>query len=138
MNASRRWLILVTGVVLVLAVAVAVYPSFSQFERGPLTELSLQPQAVLLPEGNDPRDVMVGVHWLEAGWCKGQFSVRATETTTEVRVGTVVSRLYANDVCAGMGTSNNMAWADLTLASPLGSRAVVRNSDGARLPVLAS
>lgn len=105
---------------------------------GPLTEESLQPQVVsLLPEGNDPRVISIGVTWTEPGWCVGQFQVKATETATEVRVGTVVSRLNANDMCAGVGTAGNMAWADLRLASPLGSRAVIRDSDGAALPVFA-
>jgi hypothetical protein len=137
MHLTRRWLVILTTSAVVVAVLVAVYPSVAQLARGRLTESSLEPRAVmLLPEGNDPRVVMVGVTWSESGWCVGQFHVTSTETTTDVRVGTVVSRLYENDVCAGVGTVNNMAWADLTLKAPLGSRVVVRTSDDVVLPVV--
>jgi hypothetical protein len=37
--------------------------------------------------------------------------------------------------CAGLGTAENLAWADFRLTSPLGDRVVVRDSDGSALPV---
>jgi hypothetical protein len=139
MNVTRPRLIAVAATALVVGtVAAVVFLGVQQLARSRVTEVSLQPQAVrLLGEGGDPLVVMVGVTWREDGYCSGQFHVKATETTTEVRVGTVVSRLYSNRACAGLGTVNNMAWAELTLASPLGMRVVVRNSDGVVLPVLA-
>jgi hypothetical protein len=75
------------------------------------------------------------VRWTKEGWCIGQFTVQATETPTEVRVGTVTSREYPDGSCAGVGTADNMAGAELRLASPLGDRIVIRESDGARLPI---
>jgi hypothetical protein len=109
--------------------------------RGPLsrlglTELELQPQsAARLGEGGDPLIIMIGVRWTKEGWCSGQFTVHGTETATEVHVSNVISREYRYGSCAGLGTLNNMAWADLRLSAPLGNRVVIRNSDGARLPV---
>jgi hypothetical protein len=78
---------------------------------------------------------MVGVLWSKDGYCSGQFTVDGTETATEIRVGTVVSREHSGGTCSGLGTMDNMAWAELRLASPLGDRVVVRDSDGARLPL---
>src|ERR1700704_6156109 len=99
MDPARRRLIVWIAVAAVLAVAAAVYPKVKEMARGPLSEKSLQPQAVsLLPEGNDPRVISIGVTWTESGWCVGQFQATAIETKTEVRLGTVVSRLYANDM----------------------------------------
>jgi len=96
-----------------------------------------QPEAVrLLGEGGDPLVIMIGVTWSQEGYCSGQFSVQATETASEVRVGTVVSReSRGGGGCAGLGTLNGMAWTDLRLASPLDRRVVVRASDGQRLPI---
>src|SRR5262245_20021238 len=102
-----------------------------------VTETQLEPQAVLLlGEHGDPLVIMIGVTWTKDGWCSGQFTVTATETATEVHVGTVTSREYKGGACAGLGTLNNMAWADVHLASPLGDRVVIRDSDGAHLPIL--
>jgi hypothetical protein len=81
---------------------------------------------------------MVAVTWTEAGWCLGQFQAQAKETSTEVRLGAVISREHSQGACAGMGTGCNMAWAYLTLKSPLGTRTVVRISDGAVLQVQAA
>jgi hypothetical protein len=124
------------GIVMAAFAAAVVYgPHY--FDH--VTEDALRPVGVmLLPPGNDPRGVMVAVTWTEQGWCSGQFHAQATETSTEVRLGAVVSRLHSAGVCAGMGTACHMAWADLTLKSPLGTRIVVRASDGAVLPVQAA
>ena len=109
------------------------------FARGRVTETYLQPQAIrLLGEGGDPLVVMVGVLWAKDGYCSGQFTARATETATEIRVGTVKSREHSSGDCAGVGTWEDMAFAELRLASPVGDRVVVRDSDGASLPILAS
>jgi len=107
------------------------------YQRSGVTATSLQPQAVrLLPPGNDPRGVRVGVTWLKDGWCVGEFQAQATETATEVRLGSVIDRQSPHGICAGVGTANNMAWTDLTLKAPLGNRLVVRSSDGVTLPAL--
>ena len=107
------------------------------YERSGVTATSLQPQPVrLLPPGNDPRGVRVGVTWLKDGWCVGEFQAQATETATEVRLGSVIDRQSPHGICAGVGTANNMAWTDLTLKAPLGNRLVVRSSDGVTLPAL--
>jgi hypothetical protein len=109
--------------------------------RGPLSSLGLtqselQPRAVRpLGENGDSLVILIGVRWTKDGWCSGQFTVRATETPSEIRVSNVTSREYHYGDCAGLGTADNMAWAEVRLAMPLGNRAVVRNSDGTRLPV---
>ena len=89
----------------------------------------------LLGESGDPLVILIGVRWTKDGWCSGQFTVRATETPTEIRVSNVTSHEYHYGICAGLGTADNMAWAEVRLTTPLGNRAVVRDSDGTRLPV---
>jgi hypothetical protein len=107
------------------------------YQRSGGTEVPLEPQSVrLLPPGNDPRQIEVGVKWSKDGWCVGQFQAQATETATEVRLGPVIDHEYPNGPCAGVGSVRNMAFADLKLKEPLGNRAVLRSSDGASLPVL--
>lgn len=95
------------------------------------------PQAVhLLGEGGDPDVVMVGVRYAKDGYCSGQFTVRATETVTEVRIDDVVNReMRFGGACAGLGTADGMAWAELRLAAPLGQRRAVRAADGVELPI---
>lgn len=83
------------------------------------------------------RGLSIGVPWDAdaAGWCV-QFTVEAVETPTEVRVLDVESRSDHNlwgGICLGVSTADGLAWADLTLAAPLGDRAVVRDQDGAPL-----
>ncbi len=89
------------------------------------------PEAYAIPgEGADPLVIAVLFHWPEDGFCSGQFSVSATETDDEVRVSDVTSREYRGGSCAGLGTVNGMAGAELALAEPLGTRKLVRASDG--------
>lgn len=98
---------------------------------------TLDPVAVRqLGEGGDPLGITVLVPWTEEGWCSGQFSVTATETPTEVRLGRVRSEVRRKGWCAGLGTIGDRAFVDLLLRQPLGDRRVVRASDGAELPVL--
>ena len=94
----------------------------------------LQPQVEKL--GADPRVISVGVSWSEDGWCLGEFEARATETASQVRVAMIHRQFTHNVNCAGLGTEYNRAWADVRLTEPLGSRPVVRSSDGAQLLVL--
>ena len=89
---------------------------------------------MLAPPG-DPLVLAVAVQWTKEGYCAGQFEVEATETATEVRVGTVTSREREGMLCAGLGTVDNLAWVDIHLAAPLGTRSAVRASDGATLPL---
>lgn len=107
------------------------------FDRVTVTELEPQ-QVRLLGEGGDPLVIAIGVHWPKEGYCSGQFTVRASETATEVRVDNVISREHSKGLCDGLGTADQTAWADRTLAAPLGDREVVRASDGARLPIKSS
>jgi hypothetical protein len=101
-----------------------------------VTVTELQPQRVrLLGEHGDPLVILIAVHWTKPGYCSGQFTVKATETATQVRVDNVISREHSQGFCAGLGTAEETAWADVRLAAPLGDRPVVRISDGARLPV---
>lgn len=127
----RRRLLPKTAVACVLLAAVS---ACNTPDRMTVTEL--QPQRVrLLGEHGDPLVILIGVHWTKAGYCSGQFSVKATETATQVRVENVISREDSKGICAGIGTADETAWADVILAAPLGDRPVVRTSDGARLPV---
>ncbi len=127
---------------LMVAVCVGAYIWAAGYDgHGPLaalgmTKTELQPQAVRLSgTGGDPLVILIAVPWTKDGYCTGQFTVHATETATEVHVGNVTSREYHRGECAGVGTDNNMAWVDVRLDSPLGSRVVIRDSDGARLPL---
>jgi hypothetical protein len=138
MTVARPWR-LVLGAVAVVGIAVLVVLVI--LNRGPLafdrvTETRYEPQAVrLLGEGGDPLVIMVGVTWPKEGYCSGQFSVLATETASEVRIGTVVSRERRGlGGCAGLGTVDGLAWAELRLASALDGRVAIRASDGQVLP----
>ena len=138
----KRRSTLVVATILVVTCGVLGLVAAGCRGQGPLSALGLTvsehpPVAVReLGEGGDPLVIMIGVRWTEDGYCSGQFRVTATETPTEVRVSNVTSRAYRYGSCAGVGTADNTAWADLRLASPLGDRAVVRDSDGAHLPVI--
>lgn len=129
---------LLAAVVVVGVLATCAVLAYRQGMFGPrLIETRHQPQVVrLLGEGGDPLVISVGVTWPDDGYCSGQLTASATETATEVRLHEVVSREYVGGSCAGIGTSDGMAWDSLQLAEPLGERAVVRDGDGARLPVL--
>lgn len=135
MRSGRRWLLLhLVAAFAVLAGVTAC--DLGRFAPDRVIETQLEPQFVGLPgEGGDPLVIYVVVTWTKEGWCSGQFTVQAIETPTEVRVGKVTSREYPGGSCAGVGTVDNMAGAELRLASPLGDRVVVRDSDGARLPI---
>jgi hypothetical protein len=89
-----------------------------------------------LGPGGDPDVVMVVFPWAPQEYCSGQFTVTATETDQEVAVGQVTSRLGRSGSCAGLGTADGSARAELRLTRPLGSRRVVRASDGVELPVV--
>ena len=125
--------------VLVLLVAAAVAGA-GYLGSGPLggwlgvERQTLTPYAIQVPgQGVDPRVLVVLVPWTEEGWCSGQFSVTATETATEVRVGQVRSEVRRNGMCAGLGTILDRAPVELQLRAPLADRRVVRASDGAVL-----
>jgi hypothetical protein len=137
MTATRGWLIVCTAAAIAIAAPASASCVSPQPAPGQETVQSFQPQAVdPLAEGTDPRAVMVGFTWPEAGFCTGQFSVKATETTNQVRIGTVISSLNSNDNCAGIGGApGETVWVAVTLRAPLGLRAVVRDSDGAVLPL---
>jgi len=103
-------------------------------DRVTVTELA--PERVrLLGDGGDPLVILIGAHWTKPGYCSGQFTVQATETATQVRVDNVISREHSKGGCAGLGTADETAWADVRLTAPLGDRPVVRTSDGAHLPI---
>ncbi|WP_147433096.1 hypothetical protein [Catellatospora citrea] len=126
--------------VTVLGVPLLLCVGASRLGLGPFAEdagvvvTQHQPQEVRVSEA-DPEFLAVGVAWSEDGYCSGQFSLPVTETPTEVRLGTVTSRVHPGGACAGLGTSNGMAWETVRLGGPLANRVVVRDIDGARLPV---
>lgn len=108
--------------------------------RGPLAERLGYERAELTPEfvspitsSGDTRVVMVVFPWAEEGSCSGQFTASATEDATRVVVSQVVSRMARNGICAGLGTSQGHAAAEVTLQAPLGNRTVVREVDGREL-----
>ena len=91
----------------------------------------------LLGQGGDPLVIMVGIEWHSDGWCSGQLTVTAAETSTEVRVFDVVdSTPPRGGECAGLGSDGRMAWVDLTMSAPLGARTAVRAADGYVLPIM--
>ncbi|GAB1688290.1 hypothetical protein [Krasilnikovia sp. M28-CT-15] len=138
MSVTRRRLVVAATTLACAAVGAgaAGLQGIGPLARLAVTETRLEPQVVtLLNPPGDPLAVLVGVPWTKEGYCVGQFEVEATETPTEVTVGAVVSREDPTGPCAGVGTVDNLAWVDFQLVAPLGSRAVVRSSDGAALPI---
>jgi hypothetical protein len=133
LRARRRGFL---GVALVVLVA-ALYFGDRLLTQPQFIETSIQPKALMPGGPGDTIDFSVLFAWTEGGYCVGQFRVTATETTTQVRVGPVISRRYLYGACAGLGTTENVASVELKLTSPVGKRAVVRNSDGVALPVYA-
>ena len=138
----RTWRVL-AGVAVIIAIAVGGLAVAGHDGRGPLasrlgvTVTYVTPQGFApLGEGGDPQVIVILFRWPGDGFCWGQFSVSAIETAEEVRVRDVISREYRGGSCAGIGTADGMAGADLTLAAPLGQRKVVRASDGATLTVI--
>jgi len=135
----RPWLSprgrLLAAAVGVLAVAAGAVGIYQKIHLPPVvvTERAIRPELVSLQDGG----TRIGFTWRGGGYCAGQFKVTATETATEVTVGDVISREYSRGACAGLGTTDSIAWVPLTLAGPLGSRSVVRQSDGVALPVVA-
>ena len=133
MDRAVRWS---AAVLLLFATAVAALAGYQG--SGPLarlwvTERRIDPQSVAVVDGT--LTVSVAVPWTEEGYCDGQFEATATETPTEVRFGPVVSREHPGQFCSGLGTAENLAWTDVQLTAPLGTRTPVRASDGAPLPV---
>src|SRR5690349_15261237 len=118
--------------------AIFVYASRGQIWQSRVIEGTFDPEFVVPASGQeDPHDVGVGFRWPERGFCLGEFRVNIAETATEVRVGQVVRHVSAAGTCAGVGTNGRSAIAHETLKSPIGSRLVVRASDGLPLPVYA-
>ncbi len=133
---SGRWRLLLTHVAVACVMLAVTACDLGALAPDHVTVTRLEPQSVRLPgEGGDPLVILIGVTWTKEGWCSGQFTVEATETPTEVRVGYVTSREHSKGWCAGLGTADSTAWADVQLVSPLGDRVVIRDSDGARLPM---
>jgi hypothetical protein len=85
-----------------------------------------------------PDLLSVGVPWSEDGYCLSQFSVEVTESHSDVRISQVISHADRNywggSACAGVGTSDGLAWVDVQLAEPLGDRRVF-DGDGNELAV---
>ncbi len=129
-----RWI----GTCVALAFAVVLATAAYLLNPSEPRETRHQPVAMRhLGEGGDPLVIMIGIEWSTDGWCSGQLTVTATETPTEVRVADVVNHVPdPRDDCAGLGSDGRMAWADLTLSAPLGTRTAVRATDGHPLPVL--
>jgi hypothetical protein len=118
--------------------AIFVYASRGQIWQSRVIEGTFDPEFVVPASGQeDPHDVGVGFRWPERGFCLGEFRVNIAETATEVRVGQVVRHVSAAGNCAGVGTNGRSAIVHETLKSAIGSRLVVRASDGLPLPVYA-
>jgi hypothetical protein len=132
----RRWKV----VVVALAVAVLAGTVVHVWRTAEPAATRHRPVAIrLLGEGGDPLVIMIGIEWPADGWCSGQLTVTATETSSEVRVSDVVSRTPRGDGgCAALGTYRGMAWVGLAMAAPLGTRTAVRAAGGDALPVMAS
>jgi hypothetical protein len=133
-HAIRAWIPFVIAALLIVGVPGALVVGVLWYQRSGVIETALQPQVIQL--GADPRTISVGVKWTEEGWCLGEFQARATETSSGVRVAMIHRQFTHGGACAGVGTAYNTAWADVTLQAPIGTRAVVRSSDGTHLPVL--
>ena len=139
MSRTRSRALLGVGIAVALvALATVAYVGYGRVQSGQVSEEKIQPKFVT-PIGADGSltNVDVGFPWTEQGYCAGQFQVKATETGALVRVGAVISRTYENGICAGIGSNGRWATAALTLHAPIGTRSVVRESDGTALPVFA-
>ena len=66
---GRRWIVIAAGLAAAVAVALGVLVAL-QREQSRVIEASLQPQAIQLGTG-DPRLVLIGVTWIQGGWCAG-------------------------------------------------------------------
>jgi hypothetical protein len=70
------------------------------------------------------------------GYCLGQFTAEVKETAQTVEVGDITEPpVQGGGACAGVGTVDATASVVLPLAQPLGTRAVLRKSDGSRVPL---
>jgi hypothetical protein len=83
----------------------------------------------------EPRRLTLVIEWNEAGWCAGQFDVSLDETDEAVIVRSVTTDEGDED-CAGLGTVNNEAQAEVLLRRPLAGREV-RTKDGTLLKLRA-
>ncbi len=128
----------VTIAVVVVAAATVAYIVRDLLFAGQISVQSIQP-AFVTPIGSDGSltNVDVGFPWTEQGYCLGQFRAEAKETFGQIRVGAVMSRTNSNENCAGVGSNGKWATAPLSLRAPIGVRQVVRDSNGAPLPVFA-
>ena len=80
--------------------------------------------------------VIASFHWDDPNWCPDLFIVTAEETDSRVVVSDVRVRSTPGHVaCFRGGAPKGTALADLTLKSPLGSREIVRATDGQVLPI---
>jgi hypothetical protein len=130
----RRWLPFLVAAVVIVGIPAGIVVGMRAYQPSGVTETSIQPQAVRL--GTDSRTISVGVTWLENGWCLGEFEASATETSSEIGVAVIHKRFPHGGNCAGVGTVYNTAWADVALNARVGTRSIVRSSDGVPLPVL--
>jgi hypothetical protein len=98
----------------------------------------IEPSGVAAGPNVDPREPLVSFAWTEGEFCTGQFSITVTETNTEVRLGPVHSKRLRNALCPGMSAQGTIAHVTAHLRTPIGSRRVVRASDGVPLVVSAT
>jgi hypothetical protein len=116
----------------VAVVAVALVLVFA--ERGSSPE-PIKADSVLGTAGS--ADLVVRFPWHASSWCAGDFTVRVTESDTEVAVANVLEKKVSSTTCGSISTVDDHAALDVTLGSDLGKRKVVRIPDGAVLPVSA-
>jgi hypothetical protein len=129
----------IAATIVILSALLLVVAGFSLVATARTVD-SLAPVAVrTLGQGGDPRAVVVLVPWGAEDFCPDEFHVTASETATLVTLSAVTrTRVVLPLVsgCAGAGTRDGQAGVYLELAAPLGSREVVRASDGQSLPIL--
>lgn len=98
---------------------------------------SMRPIAVIdLGQAPTSKSAFVSFHWDDPNWCPDQFVVTAEETAARIVVSDVrIRQGPVHVVCFRGDTPEGTALAYLALHSPLGSREIVRASDGQALPV---
>ncbi len=87
---------------------------------------------------SDPSVIEVAVRLPESGLCRDdEISVVAFERSNRIEVDASVTRSRTGS-CPVTSIGGDLRWADVRLASPLGTRTVIRTSDREPVPLEAS
>jgi hypothetical protein len=132
----RPWVGWLIGSLVVL-VALVVLAGFAG-GVGPLRVLGLATtplETVGYRATSDPAVIQVAVALPPSGLCRDdEITVLAFERSNRVEVDSSVTR-SRNDTCPVMSIGGDVRWTDVRLASPLGSRTVIRTADREPVPV---